>query len=61
MNSNIRSHFEKYEADFGELYNDESYTGGYKQGRMNGKGEEEWVDGSKEIAYWVAEIQYHAL
>ena len=29
------------------------YTGGYKQGRENGKGEFEWWDGSREIAYWV--------
>ena len=31
----------------------ESYTGGYKQGNRNGKGEEEWKDGSREIAYRV--------
>ena len=30
-----------------------SYTGGYKQGKRNGKGEEEWADGSREIAYRV--------
>ena len=30
-----------------------SYTGGYKQDNRNGKGEEEWADGSREIAYWV--------
>ena len=30
-----------------------SYTGGYKQGRKNGKGEYEWEDGSREIAYYV--------
>ena len=30
-----------------------SYTGGYKQGDRNGKGEEEWKDGSREIAYYV--------
>ena len=33
--------------------NGESFTGGYKQGRANGKGEEEWADGSREIAYYV--------
>ena len=31
-----------------------SYTGGYKQGWKNGKGEEEWKDGSRQIAYRVA-------
>ena len=31
----------------------ESYTGGWKQGRENGKGEQEWADGSREIAYYV--------
>ena len=37
---------------FREITNDGySYTGGYKQGRWNGKGEEEWEDGSREIAY----------
>ena len=61
MNSNIRSHFEKYEEDFRELYDGRSYTGEYKQGRRNKKGEEEWADGSREIAYWFAEKQYHAL
>ena len=61
MNSNIWSHFEKYEADFGEFYDGRSYTGGYKQGWRNGKGEEEWADGSRQIAYWVAEKQHHAL
>ena len=30
-----------------------SYTGGYKQGNWNGKGEYEWADGSREIAYYV--------
>ena len=30
-----------------------SYTGGYKQGRKNGKGEQVWADGSREIAYYV--------
>ena len=30
-----------------------SYTGGYKLGRWNGKGEYEWTDGSREIAYYV--------
>ena len=30
-----------------------SYTGGYKQGKWNGKGEYERADGSREIAYWV--------
>ena len=30
-----------------------SYTGGYKQGSWNGKGEYEWKDGSREIAYYV--------
>ena len=34
-------------------YDGDSYTGGWKQGRENGKGEEEWKDGSREIAYWV--------
>ena len=34
-------------------WNGESYTGGYKQGDWNGKGEVEWEDGSREIAYWV--------
>ena len=33
--------------------NGESYTGGFKQGWWNGKGEEEWKDGSREIAYHV--------
>ena len=31
----------------------ESYTGGYKQGNYNGKGEYEWADGNREIAYYV--------
>ena len=31
----------------------ESSTGGFIQGRWNGKGEWEWEDGSREIAYWV--------
>ena len=31
----------------------ESYTGGYKQGDWNGKGEYEWADGSRETAYYV--------
>ena len=30
-----------------------SYTGGYKQGNWNGKGEYEWEDRSREIAYYV--------
>ena len=30
-----------------------SYTGGYKQGWMNGKGEYEEADGSREIVYYV--------
>ena len=30
-----------------------SYSGGVKQGNANGKGEEEWADGSREIAYYV--------
>ena len=34
-------------------YDGDSYTGGYKQGRANGKGEEEWANGSREIAYFV--------
>ena len=34
-------------------YHGESYTGGWKQGKWNGKGEKEWKDGSREIAYWV--------
>ena len=34
-------------------YDGESYTGGYKQGWKNGKGEEEFRDGSREIAYRV--------
>ena len=34
--------------------NGRSYTGGWKQGKRHGKGEEEWADGSREIAYWVA-------
>ena len=39
---------------FREITDDgSSYTGGYKQGRRNGKGEIEWADGSREIAYWV--------
>ena len=33
--------------------NGESYTGGYKQGKWNGKGEFEWADGSREIVYYV--------
>ena len=32
--------------------NGESYTGGYKQGKRNGRGEEEFKDGSREIAYY---------
>ena len=32
--------------------NGESYTGGYKQGWRNGKVEQEWADGSREIAYY---------
>ena len=35
------------------LRNGESYTGGYKQGKKHGKGEEEWKDGSREIANYV--------
>ena len=31
----------------------ESSTGVCKQGLWNGKGEEEWADGSREIAYYV--------
>ena len=31
----------------------DSYIGVYKQGWKSGKGEEEWEDGSREIAYWV--------
>ena len=31
----------------------ESYTGGYKQGDENGKGEKVWADGGREIAYYV--------
>ena len=27
-----------------------SYTGGYKQGRRNGKGKFEWAEGSRKIA-----------
>ena len=34
-------------------YNGYSYTGGLKQGMRNGKGKEEWEDGSREIAYRV--------
>ena len=34
-------------------YDGRSYTGGYKQGWWNGKGEEEFGDWSREIAYWV--------
>ena len=30
-----------------------SYTGGYKQGKWNGRREEVKADGSREIAYWV--------
>ena len=33
--------------------NGELYTGGHKQGNWNGKGEREWADGSREIAYYV--------
>ena len=32
-----------------------SYTGGYKQGRRNGKGEFEWTDGGIKITYRVVE------
>ena len=32
-----------------------SYTGGYKQGRGNGKGESELADGNRKIAYKVVE------
>ena len=36
------------------IYDDgSSYTGGYKESWRNGKGEEEWADGSREIAYYV--------
>ena len=39
---------------FREIYHwGESYTGGWKQDNRNGKGEYEWADGSREIAYWV--------
>ena len=39
---------------FREIWRDgSSYTGGYKQGNRNGKGEYEWTDGSREIAYYV--------
>ena len=31
----------------------ESYTGGFKHGNGNGKGEYELADGSREIAYYV--------
>ena len=34
-------------------WNEESYTGEYKQNMWNGKGEQEWADGSREIAYFV--------
>ena len=34
-------------------YDGSSYTGGWKQGDRNGKVEEEWADGSREIAYYV--------
>ena len=34
-------------------YFGKSYTGGYKQGRWNGKVEEEWASGSRLIAYFV--------
>ena len=34
-------------------YNNFSYFGGYKEDNKHGKGEQEWVDGSREIAYWV--------
>ena len=37
----------------GILFDGYSYTGGWKQGSWNGKGEEEWEDGSREIAYYV--------
>ena len=30
-----------------------SYTGGYKQDERNGKGEDKYPDGSREIAYYV--------
>ena len=39
---------------FRGIYDGWSYTGGYKQGWKNGKGEEVEADGSREIAYWVA-------
>ena len=39
---------------FRELWEDgSSFTWGYKQGNANGKGEKEWLDGSREIAYYV--------
>ena len=34
-------------------WNGFSYTGGFKQSLWNGKGEYEWADGSREIAYRV--------
>ena len=34
-------------------YDGDSYTGGLKQDGANGKGEREWADGSREIAYYV--------
>ena len=34
-------------------WNGSSYTGGYKQGNRNGKGELKLVDGGREIAYYV--------
>ena len=44
----LLSYFRWIRSSYGE-----SYTGGYKQGKRNGKGEYEWADGSREISYYV--------
>ena len=38
---------------FRNIHNNGSYTGGYKQGYRNVKVEFEWVDGSRQIKYYV--------
>ena len=39
---------------FREFYdNGNYYIGGYRQNKKHGKGEYEWEDGDRQIAYWV--------
>ena len=36
-------------------WNGKFFNGGYYQSMYNGKREHQWADGSREIAYWVAQ------